>query len=258
MSIATEIQRLQTAKADIRTAIEEKGVEVGDGLIDTYAEKIGEIEVGGDYEQGFADGKNSLYPNNIPIYDFRTFDGESIEIENANVKAYTVALVINNANDGFCKGNANLKSVIAMFPNATFGRHAFNGCSNLEYVKIDTSSFSDNGAITAFNNMFSNCPKLKRIDGIVDGSKCDLVMDNPFNNSSAIEYIAFAPLSIVKSIYLAQQGALTDEGIQAVINGLADLTGAETRTLTFHKTVGDKLTDTQKATITAKNWTLAY
>ena len=39
MSIATEIQRLQTAKADIRTAIEEKGVEVGDGLIDTYAEK---------------------------------------------------------------------------------------------------------------------------------------------------------------------------------------------------------------------------
>jgi hypothetical protein len=46
MSIATEIQRLQTAKENIRTAIEEKGVEVGNGTIDTYAEKIGEISVG--------------------------------------------------------------------------------------------------------------------------------------------------------------------------------------------------------------------
>ena len=42
MSIDLEIQRLQTAKADIKTAIEEKGVQVGDGLIDTYAEKISE------------------------------------------------------------------------------------------------------------------------------------------------------------------------------------------------------------------------
>lgn len=47
MSIATEIQRLQTAKAEIKSAIEEKGVEVGNGLIDTYAEKISEISGGG-------------------------------------------------------------------------------------------------------------------------------------------------------------------------------------------------------------------
>ena len=47
MSVATEIQRLQQAKADIKSAIEEKGVTVGDGTIDTYAEKIGEISGGG-------------------------------------------------------------------------------------------------------------------------------------------------------------------------------------------------------------------
>ena len=47
MSIATEIQRLQTAKANIKTAIENKGVIVGDGTIDIYAEKIGEILGGG-------------------------------------------------------------------------------------------------------------------------------------------------------------------------------------------------------------------
>ena len=47
MSIATEITRIKTAKADIKSAIEEKGVEVGNGTIDTYADKIGEISGGG-------------------------------------------------------------------------------------------------------------------------------------------------------------------------------------------------------------------
>ena len=47
MSIATEIQRLQQAKADIKTAIENKGVTVGDGTIDTFASKISEITGGG-------------------------------------------------------------------------------------------------------------------------------------------------------------------------------------------------------------------
>ncbi len=46
MSIANEIIRLQTAKTDIKTAIENKGVTVGDGTIDTYAEKINEISGG--------------------------------------------------------------------------------------------------------------------------------------------------------------------------------------------------------------------
>lgn len=46
MSIATEIERLQTAKADIKTAIENKGVTVGDKTIDTYAELISKITSG--------------------------------------------------------------------------------------------------------------------------------------------------------------------------------------------------------------------
>ena len=45
--ISTEITRLQNAKTAIKTAIEAKGVTVGDGAIDTYAEKIGEISSGG-------------------------------------------------------------------------------------------------------------------------------------------------------------------------------------------------------------------
>lgn len=47
MSIASEISRLQTAKADIKTAIEGKGVEVGENLtISSYAPLIDSIETG--------------------------------------------------------------------------------------------------------------------------------------------------------------------------------------------------------------------
>ena len=49
MSIAAEITRIQGAKADIKSAIEAKGVTVGDGLIDTYADKVAQISGGGNY-----------------------------------------------------------------------------------------------------------------------------------------------------------------------------------------------------------------
>ena len=47
MSIATEISRLQTAKTNIKSAIEAKGVTVGTGTIDTYPAKIAGITSGG-------------------------------------------------------------------------------------------------------------------------------------------------------------------------------------------------------------------
>lgn len=47
MSIASEISRLQDAKLAIKTAIENKGVSVGNGAIDTYADKINNIVTGG-------------------------------------------------------------------------------------------------------------------------------------------------------------------------------------------------------------------
>ena len=46
-TLSSEIARLTQAKADIKAAIEAKGVTVGSGTIDTYASKIGEISSGG-------------------------------------------------------------------------------------------------------------------------------------------------------------------------------------------------------------------
>lgn len=48
MSIATEISRLQTAKADIKTAIEAKGVTVpSNATLDTYDTYVSQIQTGG-------------------------------------------------------------------------------------------------------------------------------------------------------------------------------------------------------------------
>lgn len=48
MAIYDQITRIKNAKAAIKTAIEGKGVAVGTGTIDTYAEKIDQIQQGGD------------------------------------------------------------------------------------------------------------------------------------------------------------------------------------------------------------------
>lgn len=48
MAIYDQITRIKNAKAAIKTAIEGKGVAVGTGTIDTYADKIDQIQQGGD------------------------------------------------------------------------------------------------------------------------------------------------------------------------------------------------------------------
>lgn len=72
MSIANEIQRLQTAKANMKTAIENKGVVVGDGTIDTYAEKISEISSG-------SSGETLSKPELWEGVNFIDYDGTIIE-----------------------------------------------------------------------------------------------------------------------------------------------------------------------------------
>lgn len=63
---------------------------------------------------------------------------------------------------------------------------------------------------------------------------------------------------ITKDFSLSRCSNLSAESVQSVIDHLADLTGQTTQTLTFHATVGARLTEAQKTSITSRNWTLAY
>ena len=97
---------------------------------------------------------------------------------------------------------------------------------------------------------------------VIDGNPLDFssatTTSNVFNGCRALKKFRVVPLSIKVNIKINFSSELSPETRQSIIDGLADLTGQTTQTVTFHSTVGAKLTDEQKATITAKNWTLAY
>ena len=97
---------------------------------------------------------------------------------------------------------------------------------------------------------------------VIDGNPLDFssatTTSNVFNGCRALKKFRVVPLSIKVNIKINFSSELSPETRQSILDGLAALTGQTTQTVTFHSTVGAKLTDEQKATITAKNWTLAY
>ena len=227
MSIATEIQRLQTAKANIKSAIEEKGVEVGNGTIDTYAEKINEISVGSggiDYD---------TFWDNYQDNGNRTRYGSAFYGEGWNDTTFKPKYPIIISGDS----SVDYASVFS-----------YGGMTEINVdISIDAPSLQ-----LAFNQNRS-IVTIKKIILLRD----DVSFDRTFVNATNLESITFEGV-ISKNIGFPSSSKLSNASIQSIIDHLADLTGGTTQTLTFHKTVGNKLTDTQKATITAKNWTLAY
>lgn len=128
--------------------------------------------------------------------------------------------------------------------------YMFYGCENLSKTPpLDTSKGK------SFFYMFGYCKNLKTI------SQLDLsnATSNTyiFDGCYALENISFVAESIKISIKFLENPKLTDESIQSIIDGLADLTGQKAQTITFHKTVKNKLTEEQIASATSKNWNIA-
>lgn len=104
------------------------------------------------------------------------------------------------------------------------------------------------------NYTFSNA-KAKTIDKLIVPK--NLTYPYTFNGCTNLENITFEG-TIGNSISFANSPLLTEKSVQSILDHLKDLTGQAAQTITFHATVGGKLTNAQKATITAKNWTLVY
>ena len=242
MSIATEIERLQTAKANIKNAIEQKGVTVGDGTIDTYAEKIGEIS-----------GGLEKYATQICFNN-----DDSWATEDTVLNLDNVTIMQNFLNNMINKTIKHLtvncpKSIInatrSFYPNPVTASQ-----SVMERITLN----ADFSRCTNVQQMFSYLPNLKIIDGTPINLSSVVYQNNFTDGLLSLEYIRFSANSIKLNITFRQSGKLTTESVQSIIDGLVDLTGSTAQTLTLHATVGGKLTDEQKASITAKNWTLVY
>lgn len=136
-------------------------------------------------------------------------------------------------------------------------------------------------ASNAFNNTTINSA-LKKITLNVDFSQCTIVsalfwkLNNlevidgkpldfssakgfglVFNGCTSLKTVSFAVGTIKENFSIPNSSVLDDNSIQSVVDGLADLTGADTKTLTLTEAVKKRMTEEQIAAVTSKNWTLA-
>lgn len=203
----------------------ETGYELGYGI-----GKSDGIEQG--YNSGIEDGKQAEYD--------RFWD----EFQRKGTRThYAFAFAYN----GWTDTNYNPKYPIDYTNN--------NGISSMfvwNHEVTDTKvPITANGACA---NAFSNSG-IKRIPKLIFRGATNV--NNMFLNATKLEEL-YCEGEITLSISFAQSNLLTNESVQSIIDCLADLTGQTAQTLTLHADVGAKLTDAQKATITAKNWTLVY
>ena len=144
MAIVDEITRLQNAKEAIKTSIENKGVEVGEGTIDTYAEKIDQISTGGEISAKITDA-TSLFANGLRTEDMDGLlsligNGCTIFKEMFNTNRNVTSIPNFNTSGGI-----NFSSM-------------FNWCTNL--VELPEQFDTSNG--TNLNRMFNYCQKLTK------------------------------------------------------------------------------------------------
>lgn len=239
MSIETEIQRLQTAKADIKTAIEEKGVEVGDGLIDTYAEKIAEISSGGDvidfakYAKAFRFATDEGLPEDLTIYfeNMITLEYFWENIPNEYVKHITLNMA---------------KKIISM--TGCFNRTSNAIASVLEHITLN----ADTSSVKGWSQAFYLIPNLK----VIDGTPLDLSSSTSLGwswcTSPNLEEIRIVENTIPKSLTISS-GKLSRESKASIFNGLARVETAQALTLNANL----KILQSQVDSANEKGWTVA-
>lgn len=255
MSIETEIKRLQTAKENIKSAIEEKGVTVGDGTIDTYAEKIGEIIVGGGnaednpfyYATSFSGAfYGSTFPDN---YDFVLKVRKApANMANAFMRSTGVKTIKLISED-----NSNIIDANACFR---------------EVKTIETVDLSEyNCKVKAGQYMFFQASSLKSIYGALDFTDCANTTQW-LNGAPLLEDIEFVPNTIKISTPFNWCSKLTKTSITSAINGLDNIVTGQTITLSktavnnaFGIDVDDESTYTEEFNTlrnAKSNWTFAY
>lgn len=97
---------------------------------------------------------------------------------------------------------------------------------------------------------------LVTINGEFDFSSINTDTQRPFFNCSSLQEVRFKAGTLSRSMTLAQSPNLSADSLASIVNGLADLSGGTSKTLTLHATAKANLTAEQLATISSKNWAL--
>lgn len=267
MSIASEITRILNAKADIKSAIEEKGVAVGDDSIDTYAEKISEIssDDGGSYEQGKRAAQEEFWEDFLSNRDSRKAanDGSYMfAFWNEAVFYPTQDIKLRNASRAFYAFNYNVAEpvdLIARFKecgveldtkNLTTCEYMFGNARVLTVPTIDLRTR------VAQSAMFNNATLLKVIEKLILREDGNNTFTTNMFNCKALEEVRFEGV-FGNDISFQYCPLLSKESLLSILAALKDYSGTTTtKTLTLHADSKAKLNDEEKAIATRKGWTL--
>ena len=262
MSVAEKLVTVATGLEEINEGINTETALIADlkSRVDNLPTTSSGYNEGYDagHTEGYADGKQFLNGVTAITFDNLNLIGEKeFEIHLPLITNYylmfrCVGGVVNTTVEHLTISGGNAKNM-GFFLDSPFAHYE----KTLKRVTINFST----AECTSFQNTFACRMGLEVIDGNpLDCSSATTgnMFGLTFNYCYALKEIRFVQNTIYLGIGFPHSSLLSAESVQSIIDGLADLTGATAQTLTLHATVGAKLTDAQKATITAKNWTLVY
>lgn len=124
------------------------------------------------------------------------------------------------------------------------------------YIKtpVVLNIIGDTSKISNYNLFLCRRSGIETINGILDFSNC-AVLDRPFLYCSALKNITVANGSIHIDFDISSTAVLTNESVQSIVDGLADITGSTTHTVKFN--ANQPISQSQADSISAKGWTLS-
>lgn len=124
-------------------------------------------------------------------------------------------------------------------------------------TSIEEVVLPDGIKFSTMNYFATNVKTLKRVLGRVDMTNVtNVTSPNIYNGCTVLEEVYFMPSTIKMDLNISHTVALIDDSVQSIVDGYADMTGQTSPILRVNLSVGEKMTDAQKAALTAKNVTL--
>lgn len=193
------------------------------------------------------------YVTNVQFGNMNLFGKEDVELEFDALTTLASTFQAKTKNVTVKHLTLTVKQPITNM-NATFYATTPNYDDTLKRITLNL----DTSQATYFSSTFSNLQALEIIDGTpLDLSSANSNASGQFNNCKALKEVRFVKNSVKTPLSFKDSPLLSAESVQSIIDGLADLTGGTTQTLTLHADVKAKLTEDQISQITGKNWTLA-
>lgn len=216
-------------------------------------------QAGGGYDEGYEAGQQAEYDrfwDRFQDYGKRTnyrygFCGVGWTDDNFKPKYTPIVLTGNVYDISYFSKISYIDENIFDCSGATLIQHFLYSNESDKPVTV----IMDIASCMQMKNTFVYSDKLETLE--LKNVREDCTLNNTFLGCSGIVNFSCTG-TIGMNISFANSNQLSDESIQNIIDHLKDLTGQTAQTLTLHATVGAKLNEAQKATITARNWALVY